>query len=106
MSTVYPSSLTDAEWACVQRYLPLETRRGRPRTHVLRDILDAIFHVLRTGCPWHYLPASFSPWQTVFYIFRRWRLQGLWFRLYRAPHAAERARVGRNADPSAGVMDA
>jgi putative transposase len=106
MSTVYPSNLTDAEWVCVQHYLPLETRRGRPRTHSLRDILDAIFYVLRTGRPWRYLPANFPPWQTVFYHLRRFRLKGIWFRVYCALHAAERERVGRDADPSAAIMDA
>jgi putative transposase len=106
MSTIYPSNLSDAEWAYVQRYLPAETTRGRPRTHALRDILDAIFYVLRTGCPWRYLPANFPPRQTVFYHFRRWRLHGRWFRLYCALHAAERERVGREADPSAAIMDA
>src|SRR5215469_12289033 len=67
----------------------------RPQTHCLRDVFDAIFSVLRTGCPWRYLPANFPPWQTVFYHFRRWCLQGPRFRLYRALHAAERERVGR-----------
>jgi putative transposase len=71
MSTIYPSNLSDAEWAYMQRYLPSGTTRGRPRTHSLRDIIDAIFYVLRTGCPWRYLPANFPPWQTVFYHFRR-----------------------------------
>jgi putative transposase len=106
MSTNYPSSLTDAEWSYVQPYLPPGTRRGRPWTHSLRDILDAIFYVLRTGCPWRYLPANFPPWRTVFYHFRRWHLQGLWFRLYRALHAVERESVGRHADPSAAILDA
>ena len=90
----------------MQQYLPLGTKRGRPRTHSLRDILDAIFYVLRTDCPWRYLPTTFPPWQTVFYHFRRRRLQGRWFLLYRALHAAKRERVGRDADPSAAVMDA
>jgi transposase len=106
MSPTYPSSLTEAEWACVQRYLPPETRRGRPRTHPLRRILDAIFYVVRTGCAWRYLPSNFPPWQTVFYHFRRWQLQGRWFRVYCALHAAERERVGRDTDPSAAILDA
>jgi putative transposase len=106
MSSSYPSNLSDAEWVCVQRYLPAGTRCGRPQTHCLRDILDAIFYVVRTGSPWGYLPANFPPWQTVFYHFRRWRIQGRWFGLYRALHAAERERVGREADPSAAVIDA
>src|SRR6266567_8476202 len=67
MSTTYPSNLSDAEWKSLQRYLPPASRRGRPPTHSLRSIFDAIFYVLRTGCPWRYLPANFPPWQTVFY---------------------------------------
>jgi transposase len=61
----------------------------------LRTILDAIFYVLRTGCPWHYLPATFPPWQTVFCHFRRFRLQGIWHLLYTALHRAEREHLGR-----------
>jgi putative transposase len=105
MSTNYPSSLTDAEWVCVQRYLPPEVKRGRPRIHSLRDILDAIFYTLRTGCPLRYLPANFPPWQTVLYHFRCFHLKGVWFRLYCTVHAAERERVGREVDPSAAIMD-
>ena len=105
MSTIYPSDLTDAEWTCVQRYLPPLSTRGRPRMHPLRRILDATFYVLRTGCAWRYLPANFPPWQTVFYHFRRFRLKGTWHLLYSALHRAERERVGRHPDPSAAMMD-
>src|SRR5258708_38304528 len=105
MSTTYPSDLTDAEWECAQRYLPPLLRRGRPRIHSLRRILDAIFYVLRTGCAWRYLPSDFPPWQTVFYHFRRCRLQGTWHLLYTALHRAERERVGRNPEPSAAILD-
>jgi putative transposase len=59
MSTSYPSDLTDAEWEYLQRHLPLLSSRGRPPTHSLRTIFNAIFYVLRTGCPWRYLPANF-----------------------------------------------
>jgi putative transposase len=105
MSTTYPSDLSDAEWDCLQRYLPPLPRCGRPRTHSLRSILDAIFYVLRTGCAWRYLPCNFPPWQTVFYHFTRFRLNGIWRLLYTAVHRAERERVGRNPNPSAAIMD-
>jgi putative transposase len=106
VSTTYPSDLLDAEWECVQRYLPALPQHGRPRTHRLRRILDAIFYVVRTGCAWwRYLPSNFPPWQTVFYHFRRFRLQGIWHRLYSALHHAERERAGRDAEPSAAIMD-
>ncbi len=106
MSTPYPSSLSDVEWACLQRFLPPLSKRGRPPTHSLRTIFDAIFYVLRTGCPWRYLPTNFPPWQTVFYHFRRLRLKGTWTLLLRALHRTERERQGRNPHPSAAIMDA
>jgi putative transposase len=77
MSTTYPSCLSDAEWNCLQRDLPLLPRRGRPRTHPLRRILYVLY-VLRTGCAWRYLPATFPPWQTVFYHYQRFHLKGTW----------------------------
>ena len=106
MSTPYPSSLSDVEWACLQRFLPPLSKRGRPPTHSLRTIFDAIFYVLRTGCPWRYLPTNFPPWQTVFYHFRRLRFKGTWALLLRALHRAERERQGRNLHPSAAILDA
>lgn len=59
MNTVYPSDLSDGEWAYLQQHFPSEPSGGRPRTHSLRVICNAIFYVLRTGCPWRYLPSSF-----------------------------------------------
>jgi putative transposase len=95
MSTSYPSELTDAHRECVQRYLPPLSRRGRPRNHSLARILDAIFYVLRTGCPWRYLPSSFPFWQTVVCHFRQFRLKNTLPALYPALHKAEREQVGR-----------
>ena len=106
MSTSYPSNLSDREWEYLQRYLPALSTRGRAPIHSLRSIFDAIFYVLRTGCPWRYLPTNFPPWQTVFYHFRRLRLKGTWTLLLRALHRAERERQGRNPHPSAAIMDA
>ncbi len=105
MNTNYPSDLSDNEWKHLQRYLPSEPSCGRRRTHTLRTICHAIFSILRTGCPWRYLPSNFPPWQTVFSHFRRWRLKGSWYQLFTALRAAERERVGRNAEPSAAIMD-
>jgi putative transposase len=104
MSMNYPSSLTDAEWAYVQQHLPSGTTCGRPRTHSLRDIFDASFRVLRTGCPWRYLPADCPQLQTVYYHCRRFRLQCTWHLLYTAIYCAERARVSRSPGPSGASM--
>lgn len=77
----------------------------RLRVHSLRDIFDAIFYVLRSGCPWRMLPGDFPPWPTVYYHFRRFRLSGLWHCIFMVLRTAERKRVGKDPDPSAAIMD-
>ena len=72
----------------------------------MRSMLNAIFYLLRTGCPWRYLPSNFPPWQTVYYHFRRWHLRGDWHGLFTALRVAERRRVGKDPHPSAAIMDA
>jgi len=106
MSTTYPSDLTDAEWACLQRHLPRDLTHRRWPRHSLRTVFDAIFYLLRTGCPWRFMPADFPPWQTVYYHFRRFRLTGVWPGILTALRQAERMRVGRNRQPTAAIMDA
>jgi putative transposase len=71
----------------------------------LRRLLDIIFYVLRAGCAWRYLPSNFPPWQTVFYHFRRFRLQGKWHLLYTVLHRADRERMGPSLDASAAIID-
>ena len=70
----YPTDLSDEEWRCIHPHLPEPTREGRPRLHGLRAILDAVFYVLKSGCPWRMLPKEFPPWKTVYDWFRRWRI--------------------------------
>src|SRR5450759_2902930 len=106
MNTTYPSDLSDDEWECLQHHLPYRPTCGRPQTHSLREIWNAIFYFLRTGCPWRYLPSNFPPWQTVYYHFRRWCLSGICYQLFTALRGAERERVDRNAQPSAAIIDA
>ena len=106
MNTIYPSDLTDAEWSCLQSHLPKRLVRRRWPRHSLRTILDALFSLVRTGCPWRYLPRDFPPWQTVYYHFRRLRLRGIWHIILAAVHRAERERIGRDPQPSAAIMDA
>jgi len=106
MSTTYPSNLSDAEWDCLQWFLPPRSPQGKLRRHSLRSVFDALFYLLRTGCPWRYLPSNFPPWQTVYYHWRQFCRTGLWTCVYRALREAERRRVGRNPDPSAAIMDA
>jgi putative transposase len=73
----YPSDLTDAQWALIEPHLPVYPG-GRPRKTSLRDVADAIFYVLRTGCGWQYLPRDFPPKSTVWKYFDQWRRNGTW----------------------------
>ena len=105
----YPTDLSDVEWACLKRHLPsLKQRgRGRPKVHSPREILNAIFYLLKSGCPWRLLPRDyFPPWKTVYHWFRRrWRIDGTFERLNAALRERLRARLRRNPQPSAGIVD-
>jgi putative transposase len=105
MKTSYSTDLTDAEWGFLEPHVPAPSRRGRPRVHAARRILDAVFYVLRSGCPWRLLPREFPPWETVYCWFRRWRMDGTWERLNAALRERLRVRSGRDPQPSAGVVD-
>jgi putative transposase len=104
MST-YPTDLTDTEWLCLDSLLPTPKTGGRPRIHNLRAVLDAIFYVLRSGCPWRLLPRDFPPWKTVYHYFRQWRIDGTFEQLNSALRERLRTQLGRNAHPSAAIVD-
>ena len=101
----YPTDLTDTEWGCLEYLLPAQRASGRPRVHSPRTVLDAIFYVLRSGCPWRLLPRDFPPWRTVYHYFRAWRLDGTWEQIHTAIRERLRIRLGREPHPSAGVID-
>jgi putative transposase len=101
----YPTDLSDDEWRCIGPHLPEPTGLGRPRLHSLRAILDAVFYVLKSGCPWRLLPRDFPPWKTVYDWFRRWRIDGTWERLNAELRQRLRWRLGRDPNPSAGIVD-
>ncbi len=105
MKRSYSTDLTDAEWACLELHVPPPNKRGRPKTHTTREILNAIFYVLKSGCAWRLLPRDFPPWETVYWWFRRWRIDGTFERLNAALRERLRTRLGRNAHPSAGIVD-
>jgi putative transposase len=105
MKRSYSTDLSDAEWGCIEPHVPPPNGRGRPKTHTTREILDAIFYVLKSGCPWRLLPRDFPPWETVYCWFGRWRVDGTFEQLNAALRERLRARLGRNPLPSAGVAD-
>src|SRR4028118_473337 len=103
----YSTDLSGSEWARLKLHLPASKKRGRgrPRIHSLRAILDAIFYVLKSGCPWRLLPRCFPPWKSVYHWFRKWRIDGTFEQLNTALRERLRTRLGRNPQPSAGIVD-
>ena len=105
MRKAYQTDLSDAEWSCLESHLPPPKANGRPRIYPLREILDAIFYVVRSGCAWRLLPHDFPPWKTVYHYFRFWRLDGTWERMHSALRQRVRVRLKRNPQPSAAIVD-
>src|ERR1700710_1461976 len=94
MRAAYPTDLSDAEFACLQPLLPPPKLHGRPWKHPVREVLDAIFYLVRAGCQWRLLPREFPPWQTIYHWFRQWRLDGTWAWVHAALREQARAQVG------------
>ncbi len=77
----YATDLSDGEWKILEPLVPEAKPGGRPRAHQPRELLNAIFYVLRGGCAWRLLPQDFLPWQTAYHYFRAWRIDGTWERI-------------------------
>ena len=101
----YSTDLSDAEWAVLRPLVPEAKFGGRPRAHDTRELLDAVFYVVRSGCAWRLLPHDFPPWQTAYHYFRLWRIDGIWERMHDALRERVRTRSGREATPSAAIVD-
>jgi len=101
----YTADLTDAEWQLIDYCFPKPSRTGRPREHTYRELLDAMFYLVRTGCQWRNLPRDFAPWRTVYHYFRRWKRSGLWAQIHTHLREHVRLRAGRKRHASAGIID-
>lgn len=103
----YPSDLTDEEWQLVEPLIeevePYTT--GRPRTKELREIINAIFYLNKTGCQWRYLPKDFPSYKLVSYYYHKWVDNNTWAMINIALHRKVRKELGRNEEPSAGMID-
>jgi putative transposase len=102
----YPTDLRDGEWEILKPLVPTAKPGGRPRAHQTREILNAIFYVLRGGCAWRLLPHDFClPWQTAYHYFRAWRMDGTWEQIHTALRERLRRLLGREPTPSAAIID-
>ena len=101
----YPTDLTDTEWAIIEPLIPPARPGGRPRSADMREVLNAIFYVVRGGIPWRMLPHDLPPWKTVYHYFRLWRMEGVWENMNEALREEVRVHQGRDPTPSAAIID-
>lgn len=105
----YPSDTTDAQWAVLDPLLPepawLAGRGGRPEAHCRREIVDAVFRVIDNGIKWRALPKDFPPWSTVYNYFAAGEAAGFTQQVLDGLRDRVRLREGRNAEPTAGIID-
>ncbi|SRR5260221_2989475 len=101
----YTSDLRDEEWVILEPLIPAAKEGGRPRTTDMRDVVDAIFYVLKTGCQWANLPGDFPPYSTVFDYYNQWRKNKVWQHMNDALRESVRLQEGREATPSAASLD-
>jgi len=98
--------MTDAEWAVLEPLIPPASHGGRPRSTDMREAMDAILFILRTGSPWRTLDEPCFPARsTVYNIFRKFQNDGTWEKIWRALHATLRQEAGRGDNPTAGILD-
>jgi len=101
----YPSDLSDKEWAILAPWIPAAKAGGRPRRIDMREVVNAIFYVIKGGIQWRMLPHEFPKWQTIYYYYNTWRKSGLWREWNRLLREKVRVAAGHEATPSAASVD-
>jgi transposase len=101
----YATDLTDTRWGLIAPLIPKAVPGGRPRKAPTRELVNAILYFLRAGMAWRLLPHDLPPWQTVYYYLRRWQREGVWDRIHHILLMADRERTGRDASPTAAILD-
>lgn len=101
----YPSDLTDGEWNHVNRLIPKAKPGGRPRSLNMREVLNAVFYLVRAGCSWAMLPKDLPNYKSVYHYFRLWRIQGRWKAIHDRLRKRVRIGLGRKPTPSAAILD-
>ena len=101
----YPSDLNDAEWTLIAPLIPPARRGGRRRSVNVREVLNAIFYVLSTGCQWQAMPKDLPPKSTAHFYFMLWDWDGTLERIHDMLYVAVREAAGREASPTAAIID-
>jgi putative transposase len=102
----YPTDLSEDEWSKIADFFKTNPKKGgRPSKHSRKEIVDAIFYILSTGCSWRLLPHDFPPWQTVYSSFRHWQNLEIWEEMNAMLRKQWRIKQGRNEEPTGGIVD-
>ena len=101
----YPTDLTDEQWELLRPFLQRPEPTGRPTALELREVVNALLYMARTGCQWRMLPHDFPHWASVRYCFDKWTLDGTWPEINAVLNVRVRVAAGRNPEPSAGILD-
>jgi len=102
----YSTDLTAKQWEIIAPLLiTTSSKAGRPRKYDLREILNAIFYLVHTGCQWRELPHDFPPWSSVYYYFRKYKKNKMWYLAHMSIHSDLREQSGRAPEPSAALID-
>ena len=105
MEANYPTDLTDEQWQAISRLVPPPKPGGRPRSVDMRQVLNALFYLARTGCAWRMLPKDYPPKDTVYYYFKMFRENGVWQRIHDLLRRRVRLKHGKLQRPSALILD-
>ena len=106
MRPSYPSDLSDLQWEIVRSFFESKPNKvGRPCKHSKREIVNAVFYVLQSGCAWRLLPHDFPSWRTVYTEFRDWQNLGIWEKVNTFLVKTWRIKKGKTENPSAAVID-
>ena len=100
--TNYPTNVSDNQWQIISKYLDLD----RNRKYDLREVVNAILYLVKTGCQWRMLPGDFAPWKTVYYYFSVWKKEEIFEVIHEALVEKVRVMQGRKAEPTVGIIDA
>ena len=101
----YPSDVTDGQWRLIAPSIPPPKPGGRPREVDVREVVNAVLYVVRTGCSWRQLPHDFPAWQTVYYYYRCYQGNGTWRKIHDHLRGQVRRKAGKKLTPSVGIID-
>src|SRR5471032_2576090 len=101
----YPTDLTDDQWKLIAEFLPPPLPGGRPRKTDLREVVNAILYLVRSGCQWRMIPHEFPPWKTVYNYYRAWIANAVWDEILACLRSDVREQSGRNDQPRVAAID-